>query len=240
MTDIKDITPELLLNAYAMGVFPMADGRHARKVGWYDPDRRGIFPLESFYVPRRLRRTVLQQVYDVTINQDFVGVIRACADVRPDTWINEAIIHLYTRTHHMGFAHSVETRDKSGKLVGGLYGISIGGAFFGESMFSTARDASKVALVHLAARLRARGFSLLDTQFVNPHLLQFGCTEISRAEYHARLEAALAQQEVTFVDYSAAAGAGAVSGLAAGADSDENSSDFASVADFLQSMTQTS
>lgn len=238
MTDIKDITPELLLNAYAMGVFPMADGRHARKVSWYDPDRRGIFPLDAFYVPRRLRRTVLQHVYDVTINQDFAAVIRACADVRPDTWINEAIINLYVRAHHMGFAHSVETRDKNGKLVGGLYGISLGGAFFGESMFSTARDASKVALVHLVARLKARGFTLLDTQFVNPHLLQFGCTEISRAEYHARLEAALSQ-DVSFIDYSAA-GAGASSGLPAGADSEENSSDFASVADFLQSITQTS
>jgi leucyl/phenylalanyl-tRNA--protein transferase len=235
VTDIADITPHMLLNAYAMGVFPMADGRHARKLGWYDPDRRGIFPLEHFYVPRRLRRTVLQRVYDVTINRDFESVIRACADVRRDTWINDAIIDLYLRTHRLGFAHSVEARDKEGRLVGGLYGIALGGAFFGESMFSAARDASKVALVHLVARLKARGFTLLDTQFVNPHLLQFGCIEISRAEYHARLAAALAQ-ETRFADYSAAES----SGVPRGAASDEYSSDFACVADFLQSMTQTS
>lgn len=239
MTDIKDITPEILLNAYAMGIFPMADGRHARKLGWYDPDRRGIFPLDTFYVPKRLRRTVLQQVYDVTINRDFEAVIRACADVRPDTWINDAIIDLYVRTHRLGFAHSVEARDKAGQLVGGLYGLSIGGAFFGESMFSTARDASKVTLVHLVARLKARGFTLLDTQFVNPHLLQFGCTEISRADYHARLAAALAQ-DVMFADYSAAGAGVSAGGVPLGADSEENSSDFACVADFLQSMTQTS
>jgi leucyl/phenylalanyl-tRNA--protein transferase len=239
VTDIKDITPEILLNAYAMGIFPMADGRHARKLGWYDPDRRGIFPLDAFYVPRRLRRTVLQQVYDVTINRDFEAVIRACADVRPDTWINDAIIDLYVRTHRLGFAHSVEARDKAGQLVGGLYGLSIGGAFFGESMFSTARDASKVALVHLVARLKARGFTLLDTQFVNPHLLQFGSTEISRADYHARLAVALAQ-DVTFADYSAAGVGVSAGGVPLGADSEENSSDFACVADFLQSMTQTS
>lgn len=231
----------MLLNAYAMGVFPMAESRYAQKIGWYDPDMRGIFMLDDFYVPRRLRRTVLQRVYTVTVDQDFHGVMQACANARRDTWINDTIIDLYTRTHDMGFAHSVEARDTTGDLVGGLYGISIGGAFFGESMFSTARDASKVALVHLAARLKHRGFSLLDAQFVNPHLLQFGCIEISRAEYHVRLARAL-EQKVTFKDdYSAAgASAGLSSGAALGADSDVKSSDFAVVADFLQSMTQTS
>lgn len=231
----------MLLQAYAAGVFPMAESRHTQAIGWYDPDRRGVFLPDAFYVPRRLRRTVLQRAYTVTMDRDFPAVMRACADARRDTWINDVIIDLYTRTHDMGFAHSVEAWDAQGALVGGLYGIALGGAFFGESMFSTARDASKVALVHLAAHLKHQGFSLLDTQFVNPHLLQFGCIEISRQDYRLRLAKAL-QQGVAFkADYSAAGAADSLSaGAALGADSDEKSSDFAVVAAFLQSMTQTS
>ncbi len=198
--DMLDLTPDLLLSAYAAGVFPMAEGRHDGSVGWYDPPLRGILPLDALHVPTRLRRTVRAQIYDVTFNTDFAYVIRACADARAETWINDIIIDLYTKTHQRGFAHSAEVRDKqTGQIVGGLYGISLGGAFFGESMFSHARDASKVGFVHLAARLRARGFSLWDAQFVNPHLLQFGCIEIPRREYHKRLQAALARSDVRFM-----------------------------------------
>lgn len=264
-----DLTPELLLGAYAAGVFPMAEGRHAADVGWYDPETRGILPLEALHIPARLRRTVRARLYDVTFNHDFPAVIRACADARRETWINDTIIALYERTHYRGFAHSVEVREKqTGALVGGLYGIALGGAFFGESMFSAARDASKVGFVHLAARLRARGFVLWDAQFVNSHLLQFGCIEIPRTEYHRRLQAALLRSDVRFdgnvrrynaAAYSSAGDASVSSGDASvstpsaspetaaasaaassGATSDENSSDFAEVADFLQSITQTS
>lgn len=260
-----DLTPELLLQAYASGIFPMAEGRHDPAIGWYDPKMRGILPLDALHVPARLRRSVRAQVYDVTFNRDFEGVIRACADARAETWINDAIIDLYIRTHRLGYAHSVEVRTKeNGALVGGLYGMALGGAFFGESMFSRARDASKIGFVHLAARLRARGFTLWDAQFVNPHLLQFGCIEIPRAEYHRRLRRALLQTDVHFMgaDYSSglasvssaslstALSSGTETGLASGlplsgaasdgSASDEYFSDFADVTDFLQSITQTS
>jgi len=236
------LTPELLLGAYAAGVFPMAEGRHAEGIGWYDPDRRGILPLDALRVPARLRRTVRARIYDVTFNRDFAAVIRGCADARAETWINDDIIALYTETHRRGFAHSAEVRDrKTGALVGGLYGIALGGAFFGESMFSRARDASKVGFVHLAARLRARGFTLWDAQFVNEHLLQFGCIEIARAEYQQRLRAALLMADVRFMRRGAYSAAGdSVPAAAAGSASDENVSDFAEVTDFLQSITQTS
>ena len=231
------LTPELLLGAYAAGVFPMAEGRHAEGIGWYDPPQRGILPLDALHIPARLRRTVRARIYDVTFNRDFGAVIRACADARRETWINDTIIDLYEQTHRKGFAHSVEVRDtKTGEIVGGLYGIALGGAFFGESMFSRARDASKVGFVHLAARLRARGFVLWDAQFVNSHLLQFGCIDIPRTEYHRRLQAALARIDVRFMRYSAAG----VSAASSGAASDEKVSDFADVTDFLQSITQTS
>jgi leucyl/phenylalanyl-tRNA--protein transferase len=246
-----ELTPELLLGAYASGVFPMAEGRHAQGLGWYDPERRGILPLDALHIPARLRRSLRAQIYDVTFNRDFETVIRACADARAETWINDDIIALYTETHRRGFAHSVEVRDKqTGTIVGGLYGIALGAAFFGESMFSRARDASKIGFAHLAARLRAKGFVLWDAQFVNPHLLQFGCIEISRGEYHRRLRAALDKTDVRFMArgagrYSlAGVSVGDASGFAAassdGASSDEYSSDFAALTDFLQSITQTS
>jgi len=190
---MTELTPELLLRAYAVGIFPMAETRDARDLYWIDPERRGIIPLERFHIPRRLRRTVRRQPFEVRVDTAFQGVIRACAEPtarRPDSWINPDIERLYTTLFRMGNAHSVECW-RDGALAGGLCGVSLGRAFFGESMFSRARDASKVALVHLAARLVAGGFTLLDTQFMTEHLERFGAVEISRDDYHRRLAEAL-------------------------------------------------
>ena len=187
------LTPELLLRAYASGLFPMADSADDPELFWVDPDPRGVLPLQNFHVPRRLRRTVRGGGFEVRVDTEFTAVMRACAqatETRPQTWINEEILELYGRLHVGGFAHSVETWTGR-ELVGGLYGVSLGGAFFGESMFSRMRDASKIALVHLAARLVAGGFTLLDTQFVTEHLRRFGAVEIPRREYRRRLAAAL-------------------------------------------------
>jgi leucyl/phenylalanyl-tRNA--protein transferase len=186
-----EITPALLLRAYASGVFPMADSAHSSELSWIDPSRRGVLPLEGLHVPRRLARSFLTADVEVVIDRDFSGVLDGCAD-RPETWINPEIRRLYLALHRMGQAHSVEIR-QGGQLVGGLYGVAIGAAFFGESMFSRARDASKFALIALVARLRAGGFTLLDTQFVTPHLMRLGAVEISRREYQRRLKAALAR-----------------------------------------------
>lgn len=189
------LTPHRLLRCYASGRFPMADGRHDPNVYLVDPERRGIIPLESFHVPRRLARTIRQGRFEITIDRDFRAVIEACAEPTPDrpsTWLNDELIELYTALARMGHAHSVEVR-RDGRLVGGLYGVALGAAFFGESMFSRARDTSKIALVELVARLRAGGFTLLDTQFVTDHLRQFGAIEIPRAAYLLRLEAAIAK-----------------------------------------------
>lgn len=187
------VTPELLLRAYQAGIFPMAETREATSLFWLDPEQRGILPLDGFHAPRRLLRTTLSGRYAVTLDTDFAATIAACAAPRPghpETWINPDIERLYTALHRMGFAHSIECR-LDGHLVGGLYGVAIGGAFFGESMFSIARDASKVALVHLVARMIHGGYRLLDSQFVTEHLTQFGAIEISRADYQARLADAL-------------------------------------------------
>ena len=186
-----EITPALLLRAYASGVFPMADSAHSSELSWIDPSRRGVLPLEGLHVPRRLARSFLTADVEVVIDRDFSGVLDGCAD-RLETWINPEIRRLYLALHRMGQAHSVEIR-QGGQLVGGLYGVAIGAAFFGESMFSRARDASKFALIALVARLRAGGFTLLDTQFVTPHLMRLGAVEISRREYQRRLKAALAR-----------------------------------------------
>lgn len=197
------LTPALLRAAYAAGIFPMSDARDDHDIGWYDPPLRGVMPIETLHVPRRLRRTLAQHPYIVTFNRDFAGVMRGCAGdsagmtvARPSTWINDEIIAAFTALHREGDAHSVEVwRAGEGvppELVGGIYGIALGGAFFGESMFSRARDASKIALVFLTARLWQRGFTLFDAQFFNPHLAQFGMEEIKRDEYHHRLSAALA------------------------------------------------
>jgi leucyl/phenylalanyl-tRNA--protein transferase len=193
----EEITTDILLQAYRAGLFPMAEGRHGTELSWYDPRTRGILPLDNFHVPQRLQRKIRQKPYDLSFDTDFAAVIRHCADARDSTWINDQIIELYTDLHRQGFAHSVEARMKDGTLAGGLYGVSVGGAFFGESMFSNQTDASKICLVYLAEHLSACGFTLLDAQFSNDHLQQFGIIEIPRAEYHRRLSAALAQ-DVSF------------------------------------------
>ena len=188
-----DLTPDLLLRAYRVGLFPMAETRGDFRLYWLDPELRGVLPLNRFHLPRRLRRTVLSDQYRVTTDQDFQAVISGCAAStrdRPETWINPVIETLFMSLHRMGHAHSVECWEGE-TLVGGLYGLAIGGAFFGESMFSRARDASKVALVHLVARLRLGGFTLLDTQFVTHHLAQFGTEEVPRDLYRAQLTAAV-------------------------------------------------
>ncbi|MBM3511825.1 MAG: leucyl/phenylalanyl-tRNA--protein transferase [Alphaproteobacteria bacterium] len=188
------LTPELLLDAYRHGLFPMAEDRHDPRLYWIEPELRGVIPLDDFHVPKRLARTVKQGTFAVRIDCAFGGVIEACARPAPGrwtTWINDEIIELYTRLHAMGHAHSVECW-QGDRLVGGLYGIAIDGAFFGESMFSTETDSSKVALVHLVARLKAGGFRLLDAQFVTKHLARFGAFEVPRSIYKAMLAEALA------------------------------------------------
>jgi leucyl/phenylalanyl-tRNA---protein transferase len=182
--------PDDLIACYARGVFPMADARDDPRLFLVDPERRGVLPLDGFHLPRRLVRTIRQDVYEVRIDSAFDAVVEACANARPDTWINEPIRALYGQLHRRGQAHSVECW-ADGALVGGLYGVTLQSAFFGESMFSVSRDASKVALGHLLARLRAGGFTLLDCQFLTGHLAQFGVTEISRAAYRRRLDQAL-------------------------------------------------
>ncbi len=189
------LTPDLLLKAYAYGVFPMGEDRDDPSVYWVDPDFRGVIPLDDFHVPKRLARTVRADKFQTTVNADFGATIEACAERhhgRLSTWINDDIIKNYTALHEMGHAHSVETW-LDGEMVGGLYGVSLGAAFFGESMFSRARDASKVALVRLVAQLKTGGFQLLDTQFITDHLTQFGACEITRDEYQKRLRPAVAQ-----------------------------------------------
>ncbi|HYD32032.1 MAG TPA: leucyl/phenylalanyl-tRNA--protein transferase [Azospirillaceae bacterium] len=188
-----ELTPQLLLRAYAAGIFPMAESADADDLYWFDPEMRGILPLETFHIPRRLRRTVRQGAFEVRVDHAFPQVIELCAapvPERPKTWINPEIVRLYDGLHHAGYAHSVECW-RDGRLVGGLYGVALGGAFFGESMFSREVDASKVALVHLVARLKAGGFALLDAQFVTKHLSQFGAVEIPRLDYRRRLADAL-------------------------------------------------
>ncbi|MBV8193178.1 MAG: leucyl/phenylalanyl-tRNA--protein transferase [Alphaproteobacteria bacterium] len=188
-----EITPELLLQAYRIGVFPMGERRDDPKLYWLDPRLRAILPLDAFHLPQRLKRTVRQERFTVTADTAFADVVRACAEPRPghpESWINEPIIDLYSELHRRGHAHSVECR-LDGRLVGGLYGVSVGAAFFGESMFSRERDASKVALVHLAARLIKGGFHLLDCQFMTEHLRSFGAIEVPREQFRALLNDAI-------------------------------------------------
>lgn len=187
--DPQTITPEILINAYANGVFPMADSADDPDIYWVDPEHRGVIPLNSFHVSRNLARTIKRATFRVAINTQFEAVMRACAD-RDVTWINDQIIALYKDVHAMGLAHSIEVY-RNDILVGGAYGIALNGAFFGESMFSRETNASKVALTYLVARLRVGGFSLLDTQFLTPHLASLGAVEIPRAQYHDQLETAL-------------------------------------------------
>ncbi|NBO18108.1 MAG: leucyl/phenylalanyl-tRNA--protein transferase [Proteobacteria bacterium] len=215
----EKITPEMLLNAYASGYFPMAETRNAQELYWFYPEVRGILPLDGFHVPRSLEKLLRKHPFTIRKNTAFEQVMRACAaprPERPESWINEEIITLYTQLHHMGYAHSVEAwreepaapaggpalshasgegqqaRSRSAyTLVGGLYGVALGGAFFGESMFSHESGASKVALVHLVQRLKHAGYTLLDAQYSNPHLVQFGVQEIPRKAYLQKLRAAL-------------------------------------------------
>lgn len=184
----------LLLRAYSAGLFPMADSRSSQDIFWVEPRRRGVLPLGTFHMPRSLARTLLRGHFVHTTDLAFDGVVQNCASAasgREQSWINRTIHEAYLQLHREGHAHSVETWDQEGRLVGGLYGVRIGGAFFGESMFSRATDASKAALAHLVARLRLGGFGLLDTQFLTAHLARFGGVEIRRAEYAERLASVL-------------------------------------------------
>lgn len=195
-SSVPTLTADILLKAYAVGMFPMAESADDPNLFWIEPEWRGIIPLDCFHIPRRLARTVRKDGFDVRIDSDFHGVVDGCAAPAPGrekTWINATIRKLYGELFLRGHCHTVESW-KDGQLVGGLYGVSVGGAFFGESMFSTVTDASKVALVHLVARLRAGGYKLLDTQFVTDHLAHFGTIEIPKRIYGQRLAAALAVQ----------------------------------------------
>jgi len=182
---MRPLTSDLLLRAYAMGIFPMARSRHDPRLYWVDPDQRGILPLDRFHVPRSLKKVLRRDPFEVRCDHAFEAVMRGCAEAapaRPDTWINDEIIRLFVELHRLGMAHSVETWIGD-RLMGGLYGLGLGSAFFGESMFSRVPEASKVALVHLVARLKHSGYQLLDTQFVTEHLAHFGACEISRQDY---------------------------------------------------------
>jgi len=194
MHDAAHLDPQTLLAAYAEGVFPMADRDGV--IRWYTADPRGILPLDSFHIPGTLRQTVRQGRFDIRIDSDFAATMRACATARREeggTWINDRLIAAYTKLHNIGFAHSIEAW-QNGAMVGGLYGVSLGGAFFGESMFHTARDASKVALVHLIERLRSRGYELLDTQATTSHLKRFGAIDIPAVKYSELLKKAIAKR----------------------------------------------
>ncbi|MGD9846200.1 MAG: leucyl/phenylalanyl-tRNA--protein transferase [Variibacter sp.] len=189
-----EITPEVLLKAYACGIFPMAESAEDPTLYWIEPEQRGVMPLDAFHIPARLARTVRTTALSVVCDRDFDAVIDGCAEPRANrgrTWINTRIRNLYGALFATGHCHTVEVYDGA-QLVGGLYGVNLGGAFFGESMFHRVRDASKIALVHLVARLRAGGFTLLDAQFITDHLKTFGAIEISRRRYHQALERALA------------------------------------------------
>jgi leucyl/phenylalanyl-tRNA--protein transferase len=191
-----DLTPELVLAAYARGLFPMAEKRDDPHLYWVSPEKRGVIPLDTFHVPRRLARTVRGGRFQVTADRAFTAVMKGCAAPKPgreETWINNEILRLYTALAASGHAHSVECW-RDGKLVGGLYGVKLGAAFFGESMFSRERDASKVALVRLVEALRRGGFALLDTQFLTAHLAGFGAVEVPRERYLTLLESALGRE----------------------------------------------
>lgn len=200
------ITADVLLKAYAIGVFPMAESAEDPGLFWIEPEQRGLLPLDDFHLPRRLARTIRREPFAIRIDTDFEGVIEGCAKPAPGrrkTWINARIRELYGELFRRGVCHTVEAW-QDGELVGGLYGIELGGAFFGESMFSTVRDASKVALAYLVARLKAGGFQLLDIQFITEHLKRFGATEIGRDEYQQLLNRALAET----ADFHCIAGGG--------------------------------
>jgi len=224
MTSIDDvmieITPQVLLKAYACGIFPMAESADDNALYWIEPERRGILPLDDVHIPKSLARTVRRGGFEVKIDNDFEGVIEGCAAPRAgrrSTWINGRIRSLYRDLFALGHCHTVEVWE-DGELVGGLYGVHLGRAFFGESMFSRSRDASKIALVYLIARLKYGGFTLLDTQFVTGHLSRFGAIEVSRQRFQRLLEGALgtSQGSTPSSGSAAAAGGGAAGAAAAG------------------------
>jgi leucyl/phenylalanyl-tRNA--protein transferase len=193
---MTSLSAETILAAYRIGVFPMADSAEDTDLYWVEPENRGIFPLDEFHVPKRLARKIRRMPFKVTVDTAFRQVMRECAAPREsqsDTWINDIILKRYGELHDMGYAHSVECWDGD-ELAGGLYGIAFESVFCGESMFTRVTDASKIALVYLVARLIRGGYTLLDAQFINPHLATFGAREISRAEYHSRLKIALKQE----------------------------------------------
>ena len=194
------ITPEILLRAYSIGLFPMAESADDPEIFWVEPELRGVLPLDDFHISKSLAKTIRQKPFDIRFDTDFDAVIGACAEQtngRPSTWINKTIRSLYSTLHHIGHAHSVEAWDGN-MLVGGLYGVSLGSAFFGESMFSRRTDASKICLVHLVERLRERGFSLLDTQFTTEHLKTFGAIDMPKDEYAKMLEKAMESPNLSF------------------------------------------
>ena len=194
---IKYLSPEVLLFAYQQGLFPMAEGRNAKQIQWIQPEKRGIFQLGNFHISKSLRRVILKKDYSITINSCFPKVMEKCAD-RSETWINDDIYNCYCKLHEDGFAHSVEVW-RNGHLIGGVYGVTIGAAFFGESMFSEAANGSKIALAYLHDRLLKAGFLLFDTQFLTEHLASLGAIEISQAQYLVKLEKAL-NKNATFLD----------------------------------------
>ena len=194
---IKYLSPEVLLFAYQQGLFPMAEGRNAKQIQWIQPEKRGIFQLGNFHISKSLRRVILKKDYSITINSCFPKVMEKCAD-RSETWINDDIYNCYCKLHEDGFAHSVEVW-RNGHLIGGVYGVTIGAAFFGESMFSGAANGSKIALAYLHDRLLKAGFLLFDTQFLTEHLASLGAIEISQAQYLVKLEKAL-NKNASFLD----------------------------------------
>jgi leucyl/phenylalanyl-tRNA--protein transferase len=183
------LSPDLMIRAYAAGIFPMSDGADQPGIFWVDPQRRGVFPLDGFHVSRSLRRRIRRGGFEIAVNRDFPGVVAACAD-RPETWINEEIFTTYMALHALGYGHSVEVW-MDGQLAGGVFGVTLGAAFFGESMFSRRTDGSKIALYHLVDRLRSGGFQLFDTQFTTEHLERLGAVEIPRADYRRQLQIAV-------------------------------------------------
>jgi leucyl/phenylalanyl-tRNA--protein transferase len=194
------ITPEILLRAYSIGLFPMAESADDPEIFWVEPELRGVIPLDGFHVSKSLAKTIRRKPFDIRYDYDFDAVIDACAEEttgRPSTWINRTIKTLYSSLHRMGHAHSVEAWEGD-RLVGGLYGVSLGSAFFGESMFSRRTDASKICLVHLVERLREKGFTLLDTQFTTDHLKTFGAIDVPKADYASMLTAAMESPHLAF------------------------------------------
>jgi leucyl/phenylalanyl-tRNA--protein transferase len=201
-SDMTTVTPEILLRAYSAGLFPMAESADDPDIYWVQPKVRGIIPLDRFHVSRSLAKTLRHKPFDIRVNTAFDQVMEFCAEsteMRPTTWINPMILTLYKELHRMGYTHSVEAWEGD-ELVGGLYGVSLGSAFFGESMFSRRRDASKICLVHLVERMRERGFTLLDTQFTTEHLKTFGAIDISRKDYEKLLEKAMQSDDLDFAD----------------------------------------